>query len=190
MSLSSSKYCRPLLPKSPNQTRPEPFMVKAHPRWSILAQSQQDVGKFEDEPKKWLKPQGTSGKQYSVGQRRRRDRESKGNHQPKQSILPVGERSKAQRARRQRELAIKIRTQLALLHTPNKGNARSQSQTLRRSVENGERRLKEDPECDPTYALEDALELEYALNRGEKNTGLYWDQMERLKREVKQLEEA
>ncbi|KAJ6526311.1 hypothetical protein B0H19DRAFT_1084421 [Mycena capillaripes] len=94
-------------------------------------------------------------------------------------------RSVAQRARRQRELAGKIRAELGALHTPQYGNIRFQSQTLRRSVEDAERRLHADPDCDATHALDKALEHEYALNRGEKNTGLYWDRMEQLKQEWK-----
>ncbi|KAJ6602784.1 hypothetical protein DFH09DRAFT_1069153 [Mycena vulgaris] len=57
----------------------------------------------------------------------------------------IGDRSAAQRARRQRELAEQIEE---LLQTKGPKNRRSQAQTLRRKVEEAERRLKFDAVCD------------------------------------------
>ncbi|KAJ6553611.1 hypothetical protein DFH09DRAFT_1085723 [Mycena vulgaris] len=98
----------------------------------------------------------------SLGQKKRRQRESKENQSnPKGSEQMNPHRSAAQRARRQRELAANNED---LLQTHGAENIRSRAQILRRKVEEGERRLESNPDCDPTQALDRALDHEYDVN--------------------------
>ncbi|KAJ7926527.1 hypothetical protein B0H13DRAFT_1862156 [Mycena leptocephala] len=80
-------------------------------------------------------------------------------------------RSAAQRARRQRELAANIEN---LLQTHGSENIRSRAQTLRRKVEDGEKRLELNPDCDPTQALDRALDHEYDVNEPRRQDR-YWE---------------
>ncbi|KAJ6563312.1 hypothetical protein DFH09DRAFT_1082369 [Mycena vulgaris] len=102
----------------------------------------------------------TEFERRSPGQKKRREREAKEN-KPKGSKIVNLRRCVAQRARQQRELATDIEK---LLNTRNRGNVRSQAQSLRRKVEEGERRLKSDPICDPSEVLNQALDHEYVMN--------------------------
>ncbi|KAJ6499654.1 hypothetical protein C8R47DRAFT_294922 [Mycena vitilis] len=99
----------------------------------------------------------------SLSQKRRRERESKENKGKPKHLKPVNpNRSAAQRARRQRELASTIE---GLLQSRERENIRSRAQTLRRRVEEGERRLDADPECDPTQALDRALDYDVPFSQ-------------------------
>ncbi|KAJ6521776.1 hypothetical protein DFH09DRAFT_1097477 [Mycena vulgaris] len=144
---------RPLLPKSPSQTRPEPFLIKtsghsddiaAVTKGNKIAGSEtfrQPVSKFE---------------RCSKGQRMRRDRETKENESKPTGSKSMNLRcSAAQRARRQQELAANIEK---LLNTRGPENVPSRAQLLSRRIEEGKKCLEADPDCDR------ALDLEYELS--------------------------
>ncbi|KAJ7431286.1 hypothetical protein B0H11DRAFT_1941916 [Mycena galericulata] len=67
-------------------------------------------------------------------------------------------RSEAQRARRQRELAAMIQSQLLMPRSKSQ-NRRSEAQRFRRRMEEAERRLDATPNCDSTEALDRILDL-------------------------------
>ncbi|KAJ7906984.1 hypothetical protein B0H13DRAFT_2273863, partial [Mycena leptocephala] len=147
---------RPLIPKTVSQMRPEPFQIERT---------------FEDKPPvNFCGPLGMSEKaeqefhRRSLGQKKRRHREKENR---KHSALLDGptlvnpRRSAAQRGRRQRELAKQIQ---GLLQTTSPDNVRSRAQTLRRRVEEAERRLGFDAVCDPTGALNQVLDKEFEIN--------------------------
>ncbi|KAJ7310811.1 hypothetical protein DFH08DRAFT_822909 [Mycena albidolilacea] len=78
-------------------------------------------------------------------------------------------RSAAQRGQRQRELAKQIQ---GLLQTKSPDNVRSRAQTLRRRVEEAERRLEFDGVCDPTEALNQVLDKEFEINNPRRENSL------------------
>ncbi|KAJ7303144.1 hypothetical protein DFH08DRAFT_825997 [Mycena albidolilacea] len=140
--------------------RPEPFQIERA---------------FEDKPPvNFRGPLGISEKaeqefnRRSLGQKKRRHREKENRKRVRvKSALLDGptlvnpRRSAAQRGRRQRELAKQIQ---GLLETKSPENVRSRAQTLRRRVEEAERRLEFDAVCDPTEALDQVLDKEFEIN--------------------------
>ncbi|KAJ7924807.1 hypothetical protein B0H13DRAFT_1863670 [Mycena leptocephala] len=154
---------RPILPKPPSQARPEPFLIST-PSNQYASSHQETTGTssahaLNAKTYGWLQ---SEFERRSLGQKKRRQRESKENQSnPKGSRQMNPHRSAAQRARRQRELAANIE---GLLQTRGGENIRSRAQTLRRKVEEGERRLESNPDCDPTQALDRALDHEYDVN--------------------------
>ncbi|KAJ7228115.1 hypothetical protein B0H12DRAFT_1148055 [Mycena haematopus] len=139
---------RPLLPKSASQTRLEPFLLEATPELIF------------ERPQRKREPKGKNSARIRV-------RLSLSEHHPGPN--PVDPcRSAAQRARRQRELAATIEGLLpAGTHqecTDKNFPASSRAQKLRRRVEEGEKRLEADPDCDITQALDRVLDKEYSIN--------------------------
>ncbi|KAJ7921602.1 hypothetical protein B0H13DRAFT_2267770, partial [Mycena leptocephala] len=146
---------RPLIPKTVSQMRPEPFQIERT---------------FEDKPPvNFCGPLGMSEKaeqefhRRSLGQKAsaQRKRESETLSAARWTTLVNQRRSAAQRGRRQRELAKQIQ---GLLQTTSPDNVRSRAQTLRRRVEEAERRLEFDGVCDPTGALNQVLDKEFEIN--------------------------
>ncbi|KAJ6463180.1 hypothetical protein DFH09DRAFT_1492027 [Mycena vulgaris] len=137
---------RPLLPKSVSQTRPELFQIQRT---------------FEDKPPiDFHTAHGPLG--YLKRKRGQKEKENRGQSGPLDGPKLLNpRRSAAQRGRRQRELAEQIE---GLLQTKGPVNFRSQAQTLRRRVEQAEQRLEFDAVCDPTDALNHALDKEFKIN--------------------------
>ncbi|KAJ7655828.1 hypothetical protein DFH06DRAFT_1132882 [Mycena polygramma] len=153
---TSRPNLRPLLPMPPSAKRPEPFLLKISATGSTTARHVP-----ESNNPVHAKPQ-SEFERRSLGQKKRRERELKENKNKPKHLKSVNpSRSAVQRARRQRELASTIE---GLLQNRECENIRSRAQTLRRRVEEGERRLDVDPECDPTQALDQALDYEYEVN--------------------------
>ncbi|KAK7034991.1 hypothetical protein R3P38DRAFT_2772041 [Favolaschia claudopus] len=136
---STGHHLRPLLPRTPSMTRPEPFLLKT----TRNLESDTNVNR-------------NSAQRRSAGQRKRREREAKENS------TKATRRSVAQRARRQRELAAKIED---LLDIKEHDSQQSRAQKLRRKVEQGERRLRAFPDCDHSRALDEALDREWMPNQ-------------------------
>ncbi|KAJ6478455.1 hypothetical protein DFH09DRAFT_1108316 [Mycena vulgaris] len=130
---------RPLFPKSGSQTRPKPFKIertfqdKAPVNFDTYVLGVTEKAKQESDDARWAK-KGAGKKKKKIG-----DSQS--------SLVPP-------RARRQRELAEKIEE---LLQSKGRKNIRSRAQTLRRKVEEAERRLEFDAVCDPTEALDQSI---------------------------------
>ncbi|KAJ7280974.1 hypothetical protein C8J57DRAFT_1464301 [Mycena rebaudengoi] len=154
---------RPLLPKPLSQARPEPFLISTAS--NQYASSHQETTGTSSAHALSAKAYGRLQSEFerrSLGQKKRRQRESKENQSnPKGSKQMNPYRSAAQRARHQRELAANIED---LSQTRGGENIRSRAQILRRKVEEGERCLESNPDCDPTQALDRALDHEYDVN--------------------------
>ncbi|KAF7305222.1 hypothetical protein MKEN_01237400 [Mycena kentingensis (nom. inval.)] len=112
----------------------------------------------------------TTSERRSVGQKRRREREAQERANQGTQMKPVhgvdSKRVVAQRARRQRELAASIQENLRIPQHSRwlTKDSRSIAQSLRRQVDKANRLLERDPDCDPTGALDDALDAEYDAN--------------------------
>ncbi|KAK7034249.1 hypothetical protein R3P38DRAFT_3496651, partial [Favolaschia claudopus] len=147
---ATTSRLRPLLPKTPSMTQPEPFLL------SRTMGREGNLGELS----------AVSGAPVEI----------RANPVSRESgiVRPVNlTRSLAQRARRQRELAGEIEDLLDI--EGYKGCHRSRAQTLRRKVEQGEKRLKLSPECDPTQSLDQALDHEY----DEVRRGVYAEEQRR-----------
>ncbi|KAJ7854336.1 hypothetical protein B0H13DRAFT_1903715 [Mycena leptocephala] len=136
---------RPLLPRSPSQTRPEPFLINGIPsaNW-CTANSQSAVGSQSSDPDasaNTIQIPHTKFDRQSRGQEKRREREAKENQDKDLAAINLN-RSAAQRARRQRELAANIENLCARGHRD-----RSRAQILRRRVEKAEKCLEHHPDC-------------------------------------------
>ncbi|KAJ7934067.1 hypothetical protein B0H13DRAFT_1855539 [Mycena leptocephala] len=126
-----------VLPRSPSQTRPEPFLINGIPsaNW-CTANSQSAVGSQSSDP-----DASANTIQIVGGQKKRREREAKENQHKDLAAINLN-RSAAQRARRQRELAANIENLCARGHRD-----RSRAQILRRRVEKAEKCLEHHPDC-------------------------------------------
>ncbi|KAJ7939074.1 hypothetical protein B0H13DRAFT_1851242 [Mycena leptocephala] len=163
---TSRAKLRPLLPRSPSQTRPEPFLINGIPsaNWCTVANSQSAVGSQSINPDasaNTIQMPHTKFDRRSRGQKKRREREAKENQHKDLAAINLN-RSTAQRAKRQRELAANIENLCARGHRD-----RSRAQILRRRVEKAEKCLEHHPDCDPTHALDRALDLEYDVNEAQ-----------------------
>ncbi|KAK7006518.1 hypothetical protein R3P38DRAFT_3036120, partial [Favolaschia claudopus] len=148
---ATTSRLRPLLPKTPSMTQPEPFLLsRTMEREGNLGELSAVSGAPVE-----IRANPVSGKSRNQVSNSARCRAQSG------IVRPVNlPRSLAQRARRQRELAGEIEDLLDI--EGYKGCHRSRAQTLRRKVEQGEQRLKLSPECDPTQSLNQALDHEYS----------------------------
>ncbi|KAK7029066.1 hypothetical protein R3P38DRAFT_3353962 [Favolaschia claudopus] len=172
---ATTSRLRSLLLKTPSMTQPEPFLLsRTMEREGNLGELSGVSGapvEIRANPVSRKSRNQSESERRSAGQRRRRKREAK-KQENDGRLSGIGRpvnltRSLAQRARRQRELAGDIED---LLDTKGyKGCHRSRAQTLRRRVEQQERRLKSYPECDPTQSLDQALHHEYDVNQPRRN---------------------
>ncbi|KAK6996323.1 hypothetical protein R3P38DRAFT_3628973 [Favolaschia claudopus] len=160
---STGHHLRPLLPKTPSMTRPEPFLLKTTRNLESDANVNRNSAQVSNPKEAQLQQLDHFQKQprsefqrRSAGQRKRREREAKENS------TKATRRSVAQRARRQRELAAKIED---LLDIKEHDSQQSRAQKLRRKLEQGERRLRAFPDCDHSRALDEALDREWMLNQ-------------------------
>ncbi|KAK7013528.1 hypothetical protein R3P38DRAFT_2788419 [Favolaschia claudopus] len=163
---STGHHLRPLLPRTPSMTRPEPFLLKTTRNLEsdanvnrnsaqVLNPKEAQLQQFDH----FKKQTRSEFQRRSAGQRKRRERRI----QRKRSYMgPATRRSVAQRARRQRELAANIEN---LLDIKEHDSQQSRAQKLRRKVEQGERRLRAFPDCDHSRALDEALDYEWMLNQ-------------------------
>ncbi|KAK7014519.1 hypothetical protein R3P38DRAFT_3362305 [Favolaschia claudopus] len=164
---ATTSRLRPLLPKTPSMTQPEPFLLsRTMEREGNLGELSAVSGapvEIRANPVSGKSRNQSESERRSAGQKRRRKREAKEKENDGRLsgiVRPVNlPRSLAQRARRQREIAGEIEDLLDI--EGYKGCHRSRAQTLRRKVEQGEQRLKLSPECDPTQSLNQALDHEY-----------------------------
>ncbi|KAK7027047.1 hypothetical protein R3P38DRAFT_2941464, partial [Favolaschia claudopus] len=172
---ATTSCLRPLLPKTPSMTQPEPFLLsRTMGREGNLGELSAVSGapvEIRANPVSRKSRNQSESERRSAGQKRRRKREAKKKENDGRLsgiVRPVNlPRSLAQRARRQRELAGDIEDLLDI--EGYKGCHRSRAQTLRRKVEQGEQRLKLSPECDPTQSLDKALDHEYDVNQPRRN---------------------
>ncbi|KAK6984268.1 hypothetical protein R3P38DRAFT_3105191, partial [Favolaschia claudopus] len=172
---ATTSRLRPLLPKTPSMTQPEPFLLsRTMEREGNLGELSAVSGapvEIRANPVSRKSRNQSDSERRSAGQKRRRKREAKAKEDDGRLsgiVRPVNlPRSLAQRARRQRELAGEIEDLLDI--EGYKGCHRSRAQTLLRKVEQGEQRLKLSPECDPTQSLDQALDHEYDVNQPRRN---------------------
>ncbi|KAK6966412.1 hypothetical protein R3P38DRAFT_3155110 [Favolaschia claudopus] len=168
---ATTSRLRPLLPKTPSMTQPEPFLLsRTMEREGNLGELSAVSGapvEIRANPVSGKSRNQSESERRSAGQKRRRKREAKEKENDGRLsgiVRPVNlPRSLAQRARRQRELAGEIEDLLDI--EGYKGCHRSRAQTLRRKVEQGEQRLKLSPEC----AINQALDHEYNVNQPRRN---------------------
>ncbi|KAK7025825.1 hypothetical protein R3P38DRAFT_3355988 [Favolaschia claudopus] len=157
---STGHHLRPLLPRTPSMTRPEPFLLKTTRNLESDANVNRDSAQV-------LNPKEAQLQQFD--------------HFKKQTRFEFQRRSAGQRKRRERRIQRKVMVFCLLdKHEPVECRAQnienlldikehdsqqSRAQKLRRKVEQGERRLRAFPDCDHSRALDEAPDYEWMLNQ-------------------------
>ncbi|KAJ7616918.1 hypothetical protein DFH06DRAFT_104358 [Mycena polygramma] len=173
---------RQLLPKPTSLAQPEPFLLKLTSTSTSTSTSVPGC----NVPSKCMDSEATAAKssehhRRSSAQQRRREREARENTKPAASESSKLRRSAAQRARRQRELAAAIERDLQST-TPQyeyDPKVRSKAQKLRRRLEDAQRRLEINPDCDSTEALGRILDLDLEDNYSRFRRESSWHRMQR-----------
>ncbi|KAJ7923962.1 hypothetical protein B0H13DRAFT_1864429 [Mycena leptocephala] len=172
MSSSKPQRLRPLLPKSP-QTRPEPFLVKC----TLSVETNRSMGSQEVKADVHPKRREQSGSEFerrSLG-KKRRSREAKENehevnilHAGALQLSGLGGNENLPWTSKNYYIPEEVRM-CDLELKPYEGELRK-----------GERHVEANPDCDPTQALNRALDLEYEANeprRRDRYRGSYRSQM-------------